>query len=298
MDRNFNPNSLNPFTALPNTLFGKVEGYEWAVLMALRYHGCECYPSHKRISELAGVSIRTVQRTLDSLKSKGFLSWTPRMLEGGHQTSNFYSLHIGDGWGEGVGQTDVPPRQTDVPPTSVWRTPHVCVADEQDSYEQDSRELKEPPISPMGLNLENSDQEIKKEKKIINYAKLDISMLRPGFSRIGNEFIEWWNNYKDGEKTENSYKRQITQLRNIHFHPQVNKDIEALRLVLRKAIEQGKLGKPWKAITLDRWIKYNLESWILYRDSCKVNSSSHVSNSAQVKATLAIVDGKVMEIKG
>lgn len=154
MTRQINPRSVNPFTPLPNQLIGKIEGYEWAVMFALRYHGCECYPSHARISEIAGVSIKTTKRTLESLREKDLVSWEERYGEDGNQTSNLYTLHIDDLWNEvgppapPPGLRDLPPGLRDLPPRSVRPTPQACEAYEQDLPEQDLLELLEPPIPP------------------------------------------------------------------------------------------------------------------------------------------------------
>lgn len=64
---------LEPFTALPNSLVGKVNPYELAVLFALQHRGAEIRPSLKRLAEDAGMGLTKLQQTLASLKAKGLL---------------------------------------------------------------------------------------------------------------------------------------------------------------------------------------------------------------------------------
>jgi len=135
---------------LPNRLIGILKGYEWSVMFALRYHGCDCYPSHSRIAEIAGISVRTAQRTLESLRGKGLVSWTPRHREEGSQTSNFYQLHIDHLWNQAEADPG-PVGLTDRPPRTHRPTPLDSQADEQDLLEQDldeQEEIKDPPIVP------------------------------------------------------------------------------------------------------------------------------------------------------
>lgn len=157
-ERILNPNSANPFTALPNGLIGKLEGYEWGVLFALKYHGLECYPSHRRIAQIAGISVSSTQRALESLKKKGIVSWESRVKEDGSQSSNLYTIHISshdyvvDAPLPPLGHGDRPPSHGDRPPRSVGPTPPACGTDEQDLDEQDLDEQEEetpiPPLRP------------------------------------------------------------------------------------------------------------------------------------------------------
>lgn len=252
MKKAVNPRSTNPFTALPNHLFGILEGYEWGVLMALRYHGCECYPSQKRIAELAGVSIRTVQRTLESLKSKRLISWEPRILEDGQQSSNLYILHIGDGWGESTAAlsapplptdvpprpTDVPPRPTVVPPTSHSRTPHVPQAYKQDLLEQDLREPIEPPYPPLTRGAPKPDTP-------------DLP-LPPELEPLREGIMEFWNENKAGKKTKRAWSDLVKNLLKILKDKDGGAD--CVKEQLERA-EQARIhGKGWSSITYANWL--------------------------------------------
>ena len=54
-----------------------------------RPDGC-CWPSLARIAQEAAVSVRTVQRAVQGLRTRGFISMAPRHRENGGQTSSLY----------------------------------------------------------------------------------------------------------------------------------------------------------------------------------------------------------------
>jgi hypothetical protein len=49
-----------------------------------------CWPSLSRVAQEASVSVRTVQRAVQGLREKGFISIDPRYREDGSQTSSIY----------------------------------------------------------------------------------------------------------------------------------------------------------------------------------------------------------------
>lgn len=53
-----------------------------------------CWPSHKAIAAEARCSRRTAQRALESLRDKGFISWTNRFDERGDLASSMYRTHV------------------------------------------------------------------------------------------------------------------------------------------------------------------------------------------------------------
>lgn len=53
-----------------------------------------CWPSHKAIAAEARCSRATVQRALESLRDKGFISWTNRVDDRGDLASSLYRTHV------------------------------------------------------------------------------------------------------------------------------------------------------------------------------------------------------------
>ena len=88
-------NGRDPFTTIPNWLLepGVSTPNEKAVLLALKFHGDQSFPSHQTIADRAGCSRRTAIDTIKAMAAKGWLSWTERKSEKG-QTSNLYELHL------------------------------------------------------------------------------------------------------------------------------------------------------------------------------------------------------------
>lgn len=105
------------------------------VLMSRVNASGECWPSQKTIARESRQSLRTTQRTLDSLRTKGFVSWKKRVTEGGDLTSSLYRTHVENPLGSR--QADTTPRQADVTVTSESRDRHVTVAEELDPVDLD-----------------------------------------------------------------------------------------------------------------------------------------------------------------
>jgi DNA-binding MarR family transcriptional regulator len=265
---NNNPRSVNPFTALPNSLFGRLEGYEWSLMMALRFHGCECYPSQKRLAELAGISISTAKRTLESLREKRIISWITREDERG-QTTNIYTLHIDELWAPTPSPVRATPLgHTELPPRSVRATPQVCESYEQDLSKQDLLEQEKPPIIP---------QSEEKSKPVVKVPKALIP--------IKNTLADFVKNHKAGERSEQSCKILFNQLQRILEDDAVNGDIDAIRQILDLAIDSSLKGKPWQSIKYDNWVMYNRSKWIQYKNQ---RDLSNVKESQ--RTTLQIPD--------
>ncbi len=56
-----------------------------------------CWPSHATLADRAACSVRTVQRSLERLRTLGLMDWTPRYRPGrgrGHRASNVYRLAV------------------------------------------------------------------------------------------------------------------------------------------------------------------------------------------------------------
>jgi len=71
-----------------------------------------CWPSHKRIAEDAGISVRRVQQVLIHLRDAGWIDWEQRKSQGKDvpNTSNVYKV-----FGSATGRQDVPTGTHQVP---------------------------------------------------------------------------------------------------------------------------------------------------------------------------------------
>lgn len=248
MTRQVNPNSINPFTPLPNGLIGKVEGYEWGVVFALRYYGLESYPSHKRIGEIAGISTRSVKRALESLREKGVVSWETRYGADGQQTSNLYELHLDGEWHNPPGLIDPPPGPRGLPPRPISPTPQAPEAYYQDLEDQDLEDQEE------------REQIQKPQEKAHPYP------LPPELATLEVEIRTFWTKHKSpvSQKTSQAWKLQVTHLMKIFNDPEGG--LDAVKHQLEKAAESSIIGKRWQSIKYDNWKAYGLKR--------KVNSDS------------------------
>lgn len=255
----------HPFTALPDNLFGILEGYEWAVMMALAYHGYSSYPSQRRIAELAGISLTTTQKTLSSLREKGLVDWDSRKRPDGGQGSNLYKLTIDHLWNpEGVSATRVPShvQETDpptreaptphprdgYPPTRDAGTPHPRGTDqEQDLKEPDLKELI-PPVVPPPLTRGTKSENV-----------LRVKVIPPELQPFRNEILTFWDEHKGGQKTQRAWDIQMSDLLKILNDPKGGGKaiLEQLEKAATAAIHKG---KPWLAIGYGNWKKYNADN--------------------------------------
>jgi hypothetical protein len=88
-------NGPSGYAAIPAHLFGVLDPYEIAVFAVLAIHqneDHECWPSHARIADLAGMSERKVRDVLADLRDKGIIEWQARGREDGSKSSNLYRL--------------------------------------------------------------------------------------------------------------------------------------------------------------------------------------------------------------
>jgi len=100
MDQFIDPEPVNDdtgagFGIVPRYLRGQLTAYEIAVYVALSWRvdsAGVCWLRHKRLADESGCSLKTVQRTLDSLKEKGLVDWRPRYADDGALLCNEYRL--------------------------------------------------------------------------------------------------------------------------------------------------------------------------------------------------------------
>jgi hypothetical protein len=136
---------LEPFTALPSNLLGRVNPYELAVLWALQHRGSEIRPSLKRLAEDAGMGLTKLKETLASLKEKGLLSWTHR-FDGEVQLPSLFRLHI---WAHLPGSPHDPPQSPhDSPPVATRPTPGRHATTNKINTTR-SIQLEKTPLPPM-----------------------------------------------------------------------------------------------------------------------------------------------------
>lgn len=96
-----------------------IKGPQKAVLLVIANradkHGT-CWPAHSTIAFDSGLSVTTVQRSLESLKDHKLIKWRGNAKEKGQQSSNIYTLLLPFR----VGQSDRPP-----PPVGATDEPTV-----------------------------------------------------------------------------------------------------------------------------------------------------------------------------
>lgn len=103
-----------------------------------------CWPSMTRIAQEASVSVRTVQRAVQGLKDKGYISIDPRYREDGSQTSSIYqwldnlSPRGGDTVADEHNQHQKKPRKQ-----HVQRPPASCSLDSDDHRQSQLTKAKE-----------------------------------------------------------------------------------------------------------------------------------------------------------
>lgn len=66
----------------------------YAVLMRHGLDPAACFPSHRRIAELIGISQRSVQRPLVMLEQRGWIERVPRFDERGDRLSDGFHVHV------------------------------------------------------------------------------------------------------------------------------------------------------------------------------------------------------------
>lgn len=121
------PRNDEGYGIFPRTLRGHLTANEIAVYVALscRADGANyCYPSHATIAGESGMSVRTAQRVLVSLREKGLVEWSQRRGEKGDLTSNGYRLTTL------VSERPIPPVSVTPPPSQSDR---VTKSDERPS---------------------------------------------------------------------------------------------------------------------------------------------------------------------
>jgi hypothetical protein len=92
--------------------------------------------------------------------------------------------------------------------------------------------------------------------------------------------IEWWNKHKAGKKTLIAWKTQKAEFKKIHLDEDTGRDIEAIKLILEKAIFASKSGKAWMGIQYSSWVAYNKSAWIAYRNGkARSNGNSLTTDS-------------------
>ena len=125
--------SLDGWYKMPRAIYGiGLSGNQIALYGALASFADangQCYPSHKALAERAGISEKTARRGLRVLASKGVMTVTNRVTQGGGATSNLYTVTTPT---PSVIMTD-PLGHSDRPPRSPRPTPSVTVTDEQES---------------------------------------------------------------------------------------------------------------------------------------------------------------------
>ncbi len=94
------------FTKFPNNLFRRLTGTEALVYLAIRKHAWEpgrCFPATRRIADLAGVGVSTVQRTVRKLEHLGALRVEHRWADAEQKVpkSNLYLFPDLDGFDDG-----------------------------------------------------------------------------------------------------------------------------------------------------------------------------------------------------
>lgn len=250
----------HPFTALPDNLFGILEGHEWAVMMALAHHGYSSYPSQQRISTLAGISLATTKRVLFSLKEKGLVEWDSRKRPDGGQGSNLYRLTIDHLW------NPAPLAQGELPPSSQRATPQLTESYEQDLLEQDSKEPIEAPLTPLasepGRMAEPLLERGQPTPEINPENVLRIKVIPEPLQPLRNEILTFWDEHKGGRKTQRAWEDQMRNLVKILEDPKGG--IFAVKDQLEKAARAAIHGKNggWAAITYGNWDKYGKDKTV------------------------------------
>lgn len=128
------------FAPIPEALLydSTVDHLAVRVYGALARHGMDpasCYPSHRRLAQLVGVSPRSVQRPLKVLEEAGWISRTERFSDRGDRLSDGYHVHVTPNTERAGGASgDAPPAFRNAgppalsdadPPRSAARTPRV-----------------------------------------------------------------------------------------------------------------------------------------------------------------------------
>ena len=103
-----------------------------------------CWPSHKRIAEDAGISVRRVQQVLIHLRDAGWIDWEQRKSQGKDvpNTSNVYKV-----FGSATGRQDVPTGTHQVP-TGTQDVPTPPRQDVPTGTHQVPSELRTTELEP------------------------------------------------------------------------------------------------------------------------------------------------------
>jgi hypothetical protein len=129
-----------PFVVMPWWVLDapELEPYDLSVYAAIARHADQagfCHPSRARIAELARVSIKTVDRSVQRLIDAGALEKQNRRDAAGDPTSNLYLVHETPA---GVATFTTLPSDSDDPTVATFTTPPVAT---QTTHELEPSEL-------------------------------------------------------------------------------------------------------------------------------------------------------------
>lgn len=128
------PFEMVPHWLLMDTTVSATALRIWLVLRKHRnYQTGDCWPGRKRLSELCGVSVKTVDRELPRLAAVGAITITKRRTDNGDSDTNLYRVHwepFGAIHRGGVNLT--PPRDRKNPRGGVKKSPELIPIDNKD----------------------------------------------------------------------------------------------------------------------------------------------------------------------
>lgn len=120
-------------------------------------------------------------------------------------------------------------------------------------YENHGREEEHPPKTPFTTGVVEETSELPKLGRV----RLKPSDLPESLAPVAERLALWWNTIKRGTKSQDAYKRLLTELGKI----QAEGGIEAVAAQIEKGIKaKEETGKGWQSITHANWLAYRPRS--------------------------------------
>lgn len=120
-------------------------------------------------------------------------------------------------------------------------------------YENHGREEEQPPRTPFTTEVSEETAGLPKLGRV----RLKPSDLPESLAPVAERLALWWNTAKQGGKSQDAYKRLLTELGKI----QREGGIEAVSSQIEKGIKaKEETGKGWQSITHSNWLAYRPRS--------------------------------------
>lgn len=237
------------FTILPNTLKGRLDAYQIAVVYVLKSYFPNVWPSYKTIASDAGLSRAKVVNVINELVEKGLVTKKARYTESGDATSNEYELRLWDAEGRPWTGNEAMGDYLNSYTASrgglshgLGGTPDGLGGGLRGGHEEEQLLKKKPPYPvPAELNKAPKGADLPD-----GWKKLTPDHWQEFGSEASDLLTQWWNKHRHraGKRTERAFRVQVT-----YCHQVLERAGTAgLVALVQAAIDAAQMGPGWQAI--------------------------------------------------